>query len=201
MILSWKAPVDYHDKLTGSYDKEGGSYKTAGSNFDYLALLQGAPYPFGMDRPPVHFVCTRERLLKHDCLWLLGDVPLVSARLAGFLAGAAGQDVELLAPACIMAGGEPVEQPFYIVNATQHVQTVDLERSIAEKDDKGNVIYFTRTFLRDEELAPRQIARDAQSGDLLISSELAGLMKAARFNGGKSLGFYRAAGNWQPVLE
>lgn len=41
MILSWKAPVDYHDKLTGSYDKEGGSYETAGSNFDYLALLQG----------------------------------------------------------------------------------------------------------------------------------------------------------------
>jgi hypothetical protein len=201
MILSWKAPVDYHDKLTGSYDAQHGAYETAQSNFDYLALLEGAAYPSGMDRPPVHFVCTREKLLKHDCLWLLGEVPLVSARLAGFLADATGQDIELLSPACIMAGGQLLEPPFYILNAAHQVQVVDLQRSTAETDDAGNVIYFTRTFLRDEELAPRHIAREAQSGDLLISSELAGRMKAARFNGGKSLGFYRAAGNWQPVLE
>ncbi|MGK5007854.1 hypothetical protein [Janthinobacterium sp. LB2P70] len=201
MILSWKAPIYYNDKLTGSYDKERGSYETAGSNFDYLDLLQGAPFPPGMDKPPVHFVCPRERLLKYDCLWLLGEVPLVSARLAEFLAGAAGQDVELLAPACIMAGGELVEQPFYIVNAAQQVQTVDLERSIAEKDDKGNIIYFTSRFFRDDAMAPRQIARDAQSGDLLLSSELAGLMKAARFKGDKKLGFYRAEGRWEEALE
>jgi hypothetical protein len=201
MILSWKAPVDYHDKLIGSYDMQHGAYETAQSNFDYLALLEGAVYPSDMDRPPVHFVCTRERFLKHDCLWLLGDVPLLSARLAGFLAGATGPDIELLHPTCIMAGGQLLEQPFYILNAAHQVQVVDLQRSTAETDDAGNIIYFTRTFLRDEELAPRHIARDAQSGDLLISGELAGRMKAAGFNGSKSLGFYRAAGHWQPVLE
>jgi hypothetical protein len=94
-----------------------------------------------------------------------------------------------------------VEQPFYIVNAAHQVQTVDIERSIAERDDKGNIIYFTSRFFRDDAMVPRQIARDAQSGDLLISSELAGLMTAARFNGDKKLGFYRAEGRWEEALE
>lgn len=199
MILSWKAPVDYHDKLIGSYDKEHGSYETAGSNFDYLALLQGAPYPAGMDRPPVHFNCTKARLLKYDCLWLLGEVPLVSDRLAGFLAAASGEDVELLRPAFVMADGETVDAPFYLLNARRQVQAVDLARSVAEKDDDGNVIYFTRTFFRDEGLAPGSIAREAQSGDLLIAGELAGRMTAQCFSSDKSLGFYRAEGNWRPL--
>lgn len=199
MILSWKIPFDYNDKLLGSYDREPGSYETAGSDFDYLALLQGAPYPPAMDRPPVHFVCTRARLLKHDCLWLLGSVPLVSARLAGFLASACGQDVELLRPAFLMAGGEPVDEPFYLLNAMRQAQVVDLQRSVAQTDDDGNVLYFTRTFFRDDGLAPASIAREAQSGDLLISGTLAGLMTAATFRVDKSLGFCRAEGNWQPL--
>ncbi|MBE3028434.1 DUF1629 domain-containing protein [Janthinobacterium sp. GW458P] len=201
MILSWKAPVYYNDKLIGSYDTTRGSYETAGSNFDYLALLQGAPYPFDMDRPSVHVVCDQAKLLKYDCLWLLGNVPLISARLADFLAGAGDQDVELIRPACIMADGELVGEPFYILNAMHQAQVVDLARSIAQTDDVGNVIYFTRTFFRDEGLAPRHIAREAQSGDLLISSELAGRIRAGRFKGDRNLGFYRAEGNWQPVLE
>ena len=201
MILSWKAPVDYNEKLIGSYDREHGSYETAGSNFDYLALLQGAPYPPGMDRPPVHFKCSKARVLKYDCLWLLGEVPLVSARLAAFLAGACAQDVELLCPAFMMADGELVDVPFYLLNAMHPAQVVDLERSSATMDDDGNVIYFTRTFFRDDALAPRSIAREAQSGDLLIASELAGRLKAESFRGDKNLGFYRAEGNWQPVLE
>lgn len=60
MILSWQAPIYYNDKLTGSYDAEGGSYETAGSNFDYLSLLTGEPYPADMDKPKIFFPCKRK---------------------------------------------------------------------------------------------------------------------------------------------
>lgn len=75
MILSWKAPTYYSEQLIGSYDIESGSYETAGSNFDYLSLLAGKPYPLNMDKPKVYFPCKKEKLLTYDCLWLLGGVP------------------------------------------------------------------------------------------------------------------------------
>ncbi|MCU7648152.1 imm11 family protein [Pseudomonas piscis] len=198
MILSWKAPIHYNEKLIGSYDADSGSYETSGSDFDYLALLEGEPYPVAMDKPPLFFQCTVKKLLALDCLWLLGSVPLVSARLADFLREHAGSDIELLQPRSITAAGQQVDEPFYIVNASRAVNAIDHGRSEAERDDDGNIIYFKQTWFLDSVPDMGQIAREAQSGDLLLSSGLADRLIDSGFKGDKGLGLYSAERRFVP---
>lgn len=73
MILSWKAPTYYSEQLIGSYDIESGSYETAGSNFDYLSLLAGKPYPLNMDKPKVYFPCKKKSCLRMTAYGYLGE--------------------------------------------------------------------------------------------------------------------------------
>lgn len=201
MILAWQPPIYYSDELIGSYDLQYGSYDSTGSNFRYLSLLAGEKYPAEMDCPPVYFKCKKEKLLNYDCLWLLGGVPLVSARLADLLAKETDQEIEFIVPKRISADGKPVSELFYIVNPINTVNVVDQDQSIAETDDNGAVIYYTKIWFRDEGLAPRKIAREAESSDLLISEELANLIKANKFKCDGGLGFYRADRTYIPIPD
>ena len=198
MILSWKAPVYYNDKLIGSYDAERGSYETAGSTFDYLSLLTGKPYPADMDKPKIFFPCKKKKLLTYDCLWLLGDIPLVSQRLADFLIQNAGHSVELLPPTSIAADGEQVSEIYYVVNAAQAISAVDHSKSVAELSDNGSILYFNEIWLHDNAAEMGAIARERDSGDLLISQELADAMIEQKFKGDKGLGFYTAERSFTP---
>lgn len=198
MILSWKAPTYYSEKLIGSYDAESGSYETAGSNFKYLSLLAGKPYPPCMDKPRIFFPCNKKKLITYDCLWLLGGVPLLSGRLADFLIHHANQDVELLTPTSIIAGGEEVNEAYYVMNAVQAISAVDHSRSVAERADDGSILYFTKTWFKDSPTGMRAIARERDSGDLLISQELADAMIERKFKGDKGLGFYNAERSFIP---
>ncbi|WP_175025332.1 MULTISPECIES: imm11 family protein [Burkholderia] len=196
--MSWKPPIRHNEKLIGSYDAEAGSYVTSGSDFDYLALLDGRPYPPAMDAPSVFFQCKVKKLLEHDCLWLLGGIPLVSARLAGFLGAQAPADVELIQPLRLVADHQEVSQRFYIVNAVKAVNAIDHTRSEAERDDEGNLLYFNKTWFLDNVLGMDLIARDAESGDLLITATLADSLIDAGFKGDKGLGLYSAGQRFVP---
>ncbi|HDS1655083.1 TPA: hypothetical protein QEL76_003043 [Stenotrophomonas maltophilia] len=198
MILSWKTPIHYNEKLIGAYDAHIGSYEASCSNFDYLALLDGQPYPRGMDRPPVFFQCSAQKLLKYDCLWLLGGIPLISERLADFLNAQAPTDIELIEPRHLVADQRDVDQRFYIVNASRSVEAIDHARSEAERDDDGNIIYFNQTWFLDAPPDMGRIAREAQSGDLLMSAGLADLMIDSGFKGDTGLGFFRAERRFMP---
>lgn len=198
MILSWKAPIYHSEKLLGSYDAESGSYETTGSNFDYLSLLSGEPYPAEMDRPKIFFPCQKKKLLVYDCLWLLGDVPLVSQRLADFLVQKAEPHIQLLKPTSIAANGEEVDDDYYIVNAAQTISAVDHSKSVAELSESGSILYFNEIWLHDTAAGMGQIARERDSGDLLISQELADAMIAEKFKGDKGLGFYIANRSFTP---
>lgn len=198
MILSWKTPIHYNEKLIGAYDARIGSYEASCSNFDYLALREGQPYPQTMDRPPVFFQCSAQKLLQHDCLWLLGGIPLVSERLADFLDAQAPTDIELIQPRRLVADHQDVDQRFYIVNASRSVEAIDHARSEAERDDEGNILYFNQTWFLDAPPVMGRIAREAQSGDLLISAGLADLMIDSGYRGDRGLGFYRAERRFMP---
>lgn len=198
MILSWKPPIQYNPKLIGSYDVESGAYQTPGSSFDYLALLAGQPYPKAMDTPPVFFQCKAKKLLEHDCLWLLGGIPLVSARLADFLRQQAPADVELIQPLRLVADHQEVSQPYYIVNAIQAVKAIDHARSEAERDDDGTLLYFNKTWFLESAPGMSQIAREPESGDLLISATLADRLIDTGFKGDKGLGLYSAERRFVP---
>jgi hypothetical protein len=190
VILSWKAPIYYNEKLIGSYAAEHGSYETVGSNFDYLSLLVGKPYPAGMDKPEVFFSCSKRKVLDYDCLWLLGDIPLVSPRLADFLVQSAGLDVELLTPKSITADGEDIGEIYYIMNAVEAIRAIDHSKSVAELSEEGSILYFNEIWLHDNAVGMRAIAREYDSGDLLISQELADSMIQNKFKGDNGLGFY-----------
>jgi hypothetical protein len=184
--------------LLGSYDAESGSYETAGTNFDYLSLLSGEPYPADMDRPKIFFPCPKKKLLAYDCLWLLGDIPLVSQRLANFLALKAGHHIQLLKPTSIAANGEAVGDDNYIVNAAQAISAIDHSKSVAERSDKGSILYFNEIWLHDTAAGMGEIARERDSGDLLISQELADAMIEQKFKGDNGLGFYIAERSFTP---
>ncbi|MQA51843.1 imm11 family protein [Pseudomonas piscis] len=198
MILSWKPPPQYNPKLIGSYDVDSGAYETPGSSFDYLALLAGQPHPEAMDKPPVFFQCKTKKLLEHDCLWLLGAVPLVSARLADFLTQHAGADIQLIQPLSLIADAQEVSQPYYIVNAIKLVNAVDHARSEAERDDDGTLLYFNKTWFLQAAPQMGQIAREPESGDLLIRAALADSLIDAGFRGDKGLGLYSAERRFVP---
>ena len=191
MILVWKSPENYSEKLLGSHDLDSGAYETKGSNFEYLTLSSGLSYPTHMDKPSVFFCCPAKRLLKFDCLWLLSDAPLVSIRFADFLRTHAGDDVELIEPQIMNASGAEITGEFLVVNAVSKVDVVDMEKSTAELSDKGNVIFFKTVHLKDDGMGVRHIAREARSRDLLITEALAEKMIEAGFKGDKGLGFYR----------
>lgn len=202
MILVWKAPEDYSEKLIGSYDAELGAYEAKGSNFEYLTLSSGIPYPPHMDKPGVFFFCPEKRLLKFDCLWLLGGVPSVSARLADFLLIHAGDDIELIKPDTINTSGVEVSSKFFVVNAVSKVNVVDMDKSTASLDEDGDVIFFKTIHLKDEGMGSRQIAREARTRNLLVTQALAEKMIDAGFKGDKGLGFYRNQnGRFTPYKE
>ncbi|WP_339529935.1 MULTISPECIES: imm11 family protein [unclassified Pseudomonas] len=201
MILSWKAPVYHNEKLLGSYDAESGSYETAGSNFDYLSLLSGKIFPVDMDSPKIFFPCSKKKLTAYDCLWLLGDIPLVSQRLAHFLAQKASVHIQLLKPTSIAANGEEVTEDYYIVNAAQTIRAVDKSKSVAELSDSGSILYFNEIWFHDTAAGMGEIARERDSGDLLISQELADAMIENRFKGDKGLGFYIANRSFTPYKD
>lgn len=198
MILSWKAPTYYNEQLIGSYDAESGSYETEGSNFEYLSLLTGKPYPESMEKPKIFFPCNEKKLMAYDCLWLLGGVPLVSRRLGDFLVKHASQDIELLTPTSITADGKVIGEGYYVVNAVQSTSAIDYSKSVAEYDDDGSILYFTKTWFQDSIVEMHAIARERDSGDLLISQELAEAMIESKFKGDKGLGFYIADRSFTP---
>lgn len=201
MILSWKAPIDYSERLIGSYDTDKGAYQTRGSNFDYLSLLAGRPYPDGMDKPSVFFRCPASKLSDHDCFWLLGGVPLVSARLAQFLAERASGALERLIPAAIHASDREIKDGFFVLNAVDIVDAVDLDRSEAKRTKEGSVLYFNKLFFRDDALGEKDIAREQQSGELILSARLADQLIEGGFTGHKCLGFYRENGSLVPYRD
>lgn len=190
MILSWKAPIDYNENLIGSYDVEQGSYETRGSNFNYLSLSAGERYPASMDKPSIFFNCPASKLSSLDCLWLLGGAPLISARLASFLQEQAAQELELIRPKAILAAGSDVAETFFVLNAITKASVVDQQRSDAERDEEGDIIYFNKIYFTDNEAQVPTVARDTLSHDLLISQTLADKIIIAGFKGNKGLGFY-----------
>jgi hypothetical protein len=135
-----------------------------------------------MDKPKIFFPCKKKKLLTYDCLWLLGDIPLVNQRLADFLA----------------ADGEQVSEIYYIVNAAQAISAVDQSKSVAELSDNGSILYFNEIWLHDNAAEMGAIARERDSGDLLISQELADAMIEQKFKGDKGLGFYTAERSFTP---
>ncbi|BCT36294.1 imm11 family protein [Pseudomonas sp. BNK-6] len=137
-------------------------------------------------------------MLEHDCLWLLGGIPLVSARLADFLHQQAPADVELIQPLRLVADHQEVSQPYYIVNAIQAVKAIDHTCSEAERTDDGTLLYFNKTWFLDSVAGMEQIAREPDSGDLLISGALADGLIDTGFKGDKGLGLYRAEGRFMP---
>ncbi len=145
-----------------------------------------------MDKPKIFFPCKKKKLLTYDCLWLLGDIPLVSQRLADFLVQNAGHSIELLPPTSIAADGEQVSEIYYIVNAAQAISAVDQSKSVAELSDNGSILYFNEIWLHDNAAEMGAIARERDSGDL------ADAMIEQKFKGDKGLGFYTAERSFTP---
>lgn len=123
---------------------------------------------------------------------------MISERLADFLNAQAPTDIELIEPRHLVADQQDVDQRFYIVNASRSVEAIDHARSEAERDDDGNIIYFNQTWFLDAPPDMGRIARDAQSGDLLMSAGLADLMIDSGFRGDTGLGFFRAERRFMP---
>lgn len=122
---------------------------------------------------------------------MASGVPLVSARLADFLCTHAEADVEFIKPRIIIASGIEVSNVFFVINAVNKVDVVDLERSTASLDNEGDVIFFKTICLKDEGMGVRHIAQEARTRNLLITEALADKMIDAGFKGDKGLGFYR----------
>ncbi|MBV4464550.1 hypothetical protein KVG95_14575 [Pseudomonas sp. SWRI79] len=87
----------------------------------------------------------------------LGESPLVTERLADFLTH---QSAQLIQPAVVIADGEEVDETFFIVNAINTVNAIDQGQSVAERDDDGSIIYFTKTWFLDNAAGMRGNARD-----------------------------------------
>lgn len=191
MTLTWKAAIDYCEKSIGAYDEEEGSYENPKSNFDYLALLQGKPYPSGMDIPSIYFVNPAKKLLLLDCLWLVGGIPLVSRRLADFIRSHVETEIELIKPTAIYAAGTDFSHDYEILNPIQTVNAIDIEKSEAKLDNQGRIIYFKSKFIRDDSMTSHDIAREIQSLDLLVSERLAQKLNAEDFKVKNGINFYK----------
>lgn len=198
MALIWQSPIFYKSKLIGSYGENRGDYEIKGSNFEYLALSRGCPYPEEMDKPCVRFFVSSEKLSKYDCLWLLDGTPLISERLADFIRSHAGQEMELITPTTIYTANEEVSCGFYILNVVRKVKVIDRARSDAELDNEGGVIYFNTRFFNSFGMRDINLAREADSHDLLISEKLANEIIEKGFSVDKGLGFYSVDGRLNP---
>ena len=190
MTLTWKAPIDYRGKSIGAYDNEEGAYEAPGSDFDYLALLQGKRYPVDRDIPTLYFVDPEKKISRLDCLWLLGGIPLVSARLAEFLLAQVSADIQTVRPKAIHAAGSKTQLDYLILNATHAINAIDLEKSDAKADEEGTIIYFKKIHLMEDAMTQHAIAREAQSLDLLVSEMLAEKLIAGGFDTGTGISFY-----------
>jgi hypothetical protein len=121
---------------------------------------------------------------------VVGRHPVGKPRLADFLVQSAGLDVELLTPKSITADGEDIGEIYYIMNAVEAIRAIDHSKSVAELSEEGSILYFNEIWLHDNAVGMRAIAREYDSGDLLISQELADSMIQNKFKGDNGLGFY-----------
>lgn len=167
MTLTWKAPIDYRGKSIGAYDNEEGAYEAPGSDFDYLALLQGKRYPVDRDIPTLYFADPEKKTSRLDCLWLLGGIPLVSARLAEFLLAQVSADIQTVRPKAIHAAGSKTQLDYLILNAAHAINAIDLEKSDAKADEEGTIIYFKKNPLDG---GRHDSARHCQGGTIPGSS-------------------------------
>lgn len=201
MIVIWKSPLDYPEKMTGSYGPEAGSYESENSSFNYLALSDGKLFPEDMDTPEIHFDSPENRIQKKDCLWLLGGVPLVSPRLAQFIQHHAPSSAQMIRPRAIYAAGVKTSLDYFILNITKTADIIDLEKSDAEKDDDGRVIYFTRKILKSEYEFGYPLAREATSHDLLVSKSFANAILQNTFSVIDSWGFCTTDNRYTPYTQ
>jgi hypothetical protein len=198
MNLAWRLPTDYNQKLIGSYDKTPGSYTNKNSDFDYLDLLKGRKYSSSMDRPSIYFPLAAAKITKYDCLWLLGRIPLVSERLANIIIAHCAQDVELIAPAKVYGSDAEINSKFFILNAVNNYEIIDLEQSETERDEDEEIIFFKTKYLKKTGMGLTQIARDRHSHDLIISKKLADNMIDGKLKTDKGLGLYEVHGRLTP---
>lgn len=87
---------------------------------------------------------------------------------------------------------QEVSQSYSIVKAIDHAH------SEAERDDDGALLCFNKTWFLQSAPGIGQIAREPESGDLLISATLADRLIDAGFKSDKGLGLYSAERRFVP---
>lgn len=198
MVVAWKAPLDYPEKMIGSYGPEAGSYENENSNFNYLALFDGKLFPEGMDEPHIFFVQPENKIQEKDCLWLLGGVPLISARLAQFIQSHAPSSTQMIRPKALHAAGIKTSLDYFILNITQTANVIDLDKSDAEKNENGEIIYFNNKTLKSEYEFNAPLAREALSHEILISKSFAQALLQNKFSVVDNWGFCTMDNRYTP---
>lgn len=190
MYLNWSWPIYYSTRLMGSYGENDGDYTSDTNNFDYLSLYETTPFSLHMDKPTIYFKEKHDRLIKFDCLWLLGGQLLVSQRFKTILEELTTSDIEYIEPTAIYTRDNKVLKEYYIIKLLNTVSAIDHENSISVYSDDNHFLYYDKRQFKTVSTETRLLAREAVSLEIILTDDLADELLKAGIKTDKGFGFF-----------
>jgi hypothetical protein len=190
MYLNWSTPIYYSSRLIGSYGENEGDYDSDSDNFDYLSLYDTTPFSAQMDKPTIYFKEKHERLIKFDCLWMLGGQLLVSKKFKAILNSLTSSRIEYIEPAVIYTRDNSELNDYYIIKLLDEVSAIDHENSVSVYSEDNHFLYYNERCFKINSKETMLLAREALSREIVITKDLADTLSTCDIKVYSGFGFY-----------
>lgn len=178
MVYIWSIPESYPDKFIGSYE-----YKKSP---DYLIFSNGAPITALTELPIITFDCSKNKLLKYDCLVNSSLLPLINKKLCKIFDDICPNDVQYFDVNIQCKDG--ALEDYKLLNVTQKVEAIDHNRTEFKylSEEKGEFFGFKYLVLHQNclEKSGVEIARNSEyTPHILVNQTLHDAFKAEKITG------------------
>lgn len=197
MYLNWSTPIYYSSRLIGFYGENEGDYASDTDNFNYLSLYDTTPFSSHMDKPTIYFKEKYDRLIKFDCLWMIGGQLLVSKKFKAILDGLTSSRIGYIEPAAIYTRDNRELNDYYIIKLLDEVSAIDHENSVSVYSEDNHFLYYNERCFKTNSTETMLLAREALSKEIIITKDLADMLLGLDFQVYKYFGFYTV----NPLVE
>lgn len=190
MYLNWSTPNYYSSRLIGSYGKNEGDYVCKKNNFDYLSLYDTTQFSPQMDKPTIYFKEKHDRLIKFDCLWMIGGQLLVNKKFKDLLNSLTSSRLEYIIPAAIYTRDNVELNDYYIIKLLDEVSAIDHENSTAVYSDDNHFLYYEKRYFKKQNNESMLLARESLSKEIIITKDLEDSLLSCDIKVYSGFGFY-----------